>query len=266
AQDDDVAKKAPRLFVVPADKLIDGLDELLRAEHLGGMQTAVETNHRLAFFRQRARLIVGEPFGERQPARDFFVAIELLEVLRRRDDRHQLIAPFGGLADALDRDAIGLAIELPHELGELRVVRQHVIGANLMAEELLGRRDVLRCLGRRIGREQCEQQRDKGDWTSVLVHNVRSSCWRQRTSAGGAGLGSGVGTWRGMTTWPARTATCPSLITTSIFCRSSRFSSGLPSTTMMSASLPGARLPSLSSMSRSLALVIVAALSASTIE
>ena len=56
-----------RLFVVAADQLIDRLDQLMRAEDLGGVQTAVDPDDRLAFLRQRVRLVVGESFGEREP-------------------------------------------------------------------------------------------------------------------------------------------------------------------------------------------------------
>ena len=63
-------------------------------------------------------------------------------VLGRGDDRHQLIAALGGLADRLHDHAIGFGVELAHELGELGVVRQHVVGADLVAEELFRRGDL----------------------------------------------------------------------------------------------------------------------------
>ena len=59
----DVAQDAHRLFVGLARELVDGLDQLLRAEHFGGVQAAVDPDHRLAFLGQRARLIVGEALG-----------------------------------------------------------------------------------------------------------------------------------------------------------------------------------------------------------
>ena len=131
-----------RLFVVLAGELVDGLDQLLRAEHFGGVQAAVDPDHRLAFLGERARRVVGEALGLRQAARDLLVAIELLEVLGRGDDRHQLIAALGGLADRLDDHAIGFGIELLHVLGELGVVREHVVGADVVAEECLRRGDL----------------------------------------------------------------------------------------------------------------------------
>ena len=53
-----------RLGVVAADQLVDRLDQLLRAEHLGRVQAAVDPDDRLAFLRQRARLLVGQPLGQ----------------------------------------------------------------------------------------------------------------------------------------------------------------------------------------------------------
>ena len=58
-----------RLGVVAADQLVDRLDQLLRAEHFGGVQAAVDPDDRLAFLRQRARLIVGQPFGDARGVR-----------------------------------------------------------------------------------------------------------------------------------------------------------------------------------------------------
>ena len=46
------------------------------------------------------------------------------------------------------------ASSLRHELGELGVVRQHVVGADLVAEELLRRGDLGRRLLRAAGRRQ----------------------------------------------------------------------------------------------------------------
>ena len=73
-EDDHVAQEAHRLFVGLADELIDGLDQLLRAEHFGGVQAAVDPDHGLAFARERARLVVGEALGQREAARDVLVA------------------------------------------------------------------------------------------------------------------------------------------------------------------------------------------------
>ena len=75
--DDHVAQDAGGLFVVPAHELVDGLDQLVRADHFGGVQAAVDPDHRLAFLGQRARLLVGHAAGAVQLLRDLLVAIEL---------------------------------------------------------------------------------------------------------------------------------------------------------------------------------------------
>ena len=120
-----------------ANELIDRLHQLLRAEHLGGVKAAVDPDDRLAVARELARLVVGQALGQRQAAGDVLVFLQVLVVLGRGDDRHQLIAALGGLADALDGHAVGLGVELAEELGELGVVGQHVVGADLVAEKLL---------------------------------------------------------------------------------------------------------------------------------
>jgi hypothetical protein len=89
-------------------------------------------------------------------------------ILRRRDDRHQLIAPFRGLADRLGDHAIGFGIELLHELDELGVVREDVISADLVAEELLWSGDPW-C--RRLGRRARDTQQDgDDDEAELLLH------------------------------------------------------------------------------------------------
>ncbi len=181
-QDDHIPEDAHRLLVGLAGELVDGLDQLLGAEHLGGVQAAVDPDHGLAFLRERTRLVVGQALGVGQPPGDLAVAVQLLEVLGRRDDRHQLVAALGGLADALHDHAIGLGVQLAHVLGELRVVGQHVVGANLVAEELLRRRDLEGCRrherwsggrgglrGGRSGR-QPERHQQQGERSKSGVH------------------------------------------------------------------------------------------------
>ena len=65
-EDDEVVEEARRLGVGPAHELPDGLDELLRAEHLGGVQAAVDPDDRLPVLRQLARLRLGDPLGARE--------------------------------------------------------------------------------------------------------------------------------------------------------------------------------------------------------
>ena len=162
-EDDDVAQEAHRLFVGAADELIDRFRQLLRAEHFGGVQAAVDPHDRLAVARELTRLFVGQALGQREPLRDVLVLLQVLVVLRRRDDRHQLIAALGGLADALHDHAVGLGVELADELGELGVVRQDVVGADLMAEKRLRRGDLDRGLGGGGRGREGERQQEKED-------------------------------------------------------------------------------------------------------
>jgi hypothetical protein len=67
-QHDHVVQNPHRLRVGARRHLVDQLEELLRAERLVGVQTAVDPDDRLAFARERARLVVGQPFGQREPA------------------------------------------------------------------------------------------------------------------------------------------------------------------------------------------------------
>ena len=66
-QDDALVEQPHRLVIRTADHLEYRLRELLGAERLSGVQAAVDPHDRLAFAREDACLLVGEPFGEREP-------------------------------------------------------------------------------------------------------------------------------------------------------------------------------------------------------
>ena len=102
---------------------------------------------------------VRQPFRMRETTRDITVLIQAREILRRGNDRHQLRPSFCGEPDRIELHAIGLARELVEVRSELRVVRQHIIGADLVAEFLERRRDLLRVrIGSGREREQDERQ------------------------------------------------------------------------------------------------------------
>ncbi len=167
-QHDDVTQNPRRLVVGARDELVDRLDELLGAEHLGGVQAAIDPDHGLALAGERAGLVVGEPAGARQAARDLLVAIETREVLGRRDDRHEL-RPVERRAPDLDHlHAVGLAIELAPVRRRLLVVGEEVVIADVVPP-LLHRRGHRRRLRsrrrRRTAREWCRRgnrERDQG--------------------------------------------------------------------------------------------------------
>ncbi len=136
-QDDQVVQEAHRLRIGAADQLIRRLDQLVRAEDFGGVETAVEPDDGFAFAR-RARVAsssVPSPIARRRD--DVLVAVELLEVLRRRDDRHELRATFGRLPDLLHDHAVGLGVDLLPVFLELIVVRQLPVVADVEPEEFL---------------------------------------------------------------------------------------------------------------------------------
>ena len=146
-------KKPHRLLVVAARHLIDHLAELLRAEHFGGVEAAVDPDDGLSLLRERARLRVRQPLGVREARRDLLVARQLLVVLGRRHDRHELRASLGRLAHLLDHDPRRFLRQLSPVRGDLDVVREEVVVAEVGAELFLGCRDVgLRRGGR--GRER----------------------------------------------------------------------------------------------------------------
>ena len=159
-QDHRVVEEPHRLFVGAAHHLVDHLAELLRAEHFAGVQPAVDPDHRLAVARERARLIVGQVLGQREPPRRVLDPREVLVILGRRDNRHQVRAALGGLADLLQDHPIRLAIELLPVGGELLIGRQLIVVAEVEAELFLRRGDARRlCRGRR--HEDDEHQESK---------------------------------------------------------------------------------------------------------
>ena len=78
------------IFVFSA---VDRLDQLLRAEHFGGVQAAVDPDHRLAFARERVRLLVGQPSASASLRFASLISGSFRVVLRRRDDGRDSVRP-----------------------------------------------------------------------------------------------------------------------------------------------------------------------------
>jgi hypothetical protein len=158
-QDDAVVQEPHRLLVGAAHHLVDHFAELLGAEHLGGVQAAVDPDDRLSLLRERAGLVVGQSVGVGEPAGDLLVSREVPVVLRRGDDRHQVRPALRGPPDFDDLDAIGLRFELVPVGSDLLVVGEEVVVAEVGAELFLRRGDVgLRRSGR--GGESDGSKRD----------------------------------------------------------------------------------------------------------
>ncbi len=156
---DDVVQKPHRFRIVAAGHLIHHFHFLLRADRLGGMQSAIDPDDGFAFARQRVRLIVGQSLGMRKPRRNFLIVIELLQVLWRRNDHHVLPPAFFGRPDIDQPAAVAFRRDLVPVFVELCVARDHVIVSNVEAQEFLGRRDFRRGLGQANGSGE-EQDRE----------------------------------------------------------------------------------------------------------
>ena len=68
AEDDDVVQDPQRLRIGLRVQPVDRLDQLLRAEHFGRVQAAVDPDDGLAVARELTRLLVGQTLGERELA------------------------------------------------------------------------------------------------------------------------------------------------------------------------------------------------------
>ena len=157
-EDDRVTQEALRFVVGAAHDLPRGLDQLLCAEHFGGVQAAIDPDDGLAFVRQAARFGLGDAFGTREPCTDLAIAILVPQILGRRDDRHDLRAPFFGQPDRIEFHPVRLAREALEVLVELGVIGQLIVGADPVPEELLRRGQPRLGAGDRGGeRDQHEQ-------------------------------------------------------------------------------------------------------------
>ena len=154
-ENDAVVQDALRLGVGPARELPERLDELLRAQHFGGVQSAVDPDDDLAFARQARAVAESTPSRLRESARDVLVAREIAVIGRARDDRHDLRTSLFRHADGVEHDAVALAGHLREVLMQLGVVRQHVVGADLVPEERFGRGDARLRIGGGGRQERC---------------------------------------------------------------------------------------------------------------
>ena len=97
----------------------------------------------------------------RELLRDFFVMLQLLLILGRRDDGHPLRAALFGLPHLDQLHAIRLGGQLLPPGRELRVGGELVIVADLESESLLRSRQVARRLSRRLDYECYRQRRSR---------------------------------------------------------------------------------------------------------
>jgi hypothetical protein len=139
---DCVVEEPKRLVVVAAHDLVERLHQLLRAEHLGGVQASVDPHDRLPFLREGAGLLIRESLGQGELPRDLLVAREIPVIGGRGDDRHELGTALGRLPHLLHHHPIALGVELSPVVGELLVVGEVIVIADVEAELLLRAGDL----------------------------------------------------------------------------------------------------------------------------
>ena len=139
-EEDDIVQKTHRFLVRLRNHLVNHLGQRLRIDRLGGMETAIDPDDRLAFLRELPRLVLTEA-GPGQLRGHVAVGLELGVILRRRDDRHVLRAPFLGRADADDGHAVRFRVPLLQQRRDLGVIGDHVIVADAEADLILGLSD-----------------------------------------------------------------------------------------------------------------------------
>jgi hypothetical protein len=124
------------------------------------VEPAIDPHDRLPLSRETARLVLTHTLGQRQTPRNVLVPVESLVIGRRRQDRHELWTSFGGETDGVEHHAVRLAGQRLPVRHELRVVGQHVVRADLMAE-MRGWRGELRRL--RVDRRNEREAHDRGE-------------------------------------------------------------------------------------------------------
>ena len=171
-QQDALVEEAQRFLVAAADHLVDRLHQLLRPEGLVGVKPAVDPDDRLALPGQCPGRLRRQALGERQPPRDVLVLCQVLVVRRRRHDRHQLRPSFRRLADLLDDEAIGLGVELAPVGGNLRVVGQLIVVAEVEAELRPRRGDA--ALRHRRGSDEGQRQQQRAKQAETHAESIEA--------------------------------------------------------------------------------------------
>ena len=138
-EEDHAIEDATRFLVVLGHHAPDELDDVLRRDALGCVHAGIDPNDGLALTREPLGFVGVDPARATQPLADLAILLALLEVGWRTDDRHPVRLPVRRGADAFEHHAVRLLGELLPIALELRVVREEVVRADLLAEEVLGR-------------------------------------------------------------------------------------------------------------------------------
>ncbi|MNQ42812.1 hypothetical protein D3C85_565210 [compost metagenome] len=141
-QDDGVIQNAQGLGVLGGQPFMHGGDQGLGRDGLGRVQTAVDPDHGLALGGHGAGFVFGDAFSLGEATRDLLIAVQVGQVLRRRDDGDILGAALGGLADLDQLHPVRLAgqgLQIGFPLG---VVDQVIVGPDVEPEGFAWRGDV----------------------------------------------------------------------------------------------------------------------------
>ena len=136
--DDQVVPKTRRLVIIAAHQLPARLNQLIGAEYFSCMQAAVNPHDALPFLGQCAGICLAHAFSARETLGNLPIALAVPKILGTRNDRHHLRTAFRGRADGVEIHTVRLIGESNPVFVELGVVRKNVVGADFMAEEILG--------------------------------------------------------------------------------------------------------------------------------
>ena len=171
-EDDHVVEEARGLRVGQAHQIVDELHELVGAEHLVGVQAAVDPDDRPALLGQPPGLLPPHPVGACQPVRDLPETGQIPVIRGGAEDGHELRTALLRESDGVEHHAVGLAREPRPVRAQLGVGRELVVRAQLEPEHRLGAGDAREPrLARRVaGRDGEEQQRAGGACEGSTEH------------------------------------------------------------------------------------------------
>ena len=133
-QDDVVEDVGDLRIGGPREQIVGELQRVLRSGDFGRVQAAVDVDDRLAFAGQGQRPSLAQALRPRQLAGDLAIAIDLLQVRRRRDQREVELAALARGARLDQGHPIAGGVELPEVVDGLVVGGQLRFRAGCKAE------------------------------------------------------------------------------------------------------------------------------------
>ncbi len=179
-EQDNVVQEPHGLLVGPADHLVHPLHELMRTEHLGGMQATVDPDDGLTLPRQAACFFFRHALCQREPPGYFLVPTEIRVIIRGGDDRHQLRAPLRGASNFLEHHPGRFLRQFRPICLQLRVRGEVIIIADIEAELFLGSRYALPANRRSHDRKRYEHTQERECRTEKNLHENHLAGCRDR--------------------------------------------------------------------------------------